>query len=597
MRRIPDTGIWEIEITPLAVGQHYKYSILGQNGVRFLKADPYAVYADSEDSSASAIYQLAGYPWQDAEWISQRREQQLVPPLEEGGTVISTATQGKTLPNSREEGGRSSSILANGLGSYPSVPLNIYEVHLGSWRRHPDGTSYSYLELAESLLPYLVEMNYTHLEILPLMEHPHNHSWGYQTGGFYAATSRYGTPQELMAFIDRCHQAGIGVILDWTPAHFPKDTYGLMEYDGSRLYEAPLQEATDQEEWGTRRFNYASPQVQSFLISNAIFWLELFHADALRIDAVSSIIYQHGHKNPNHAQAIDRHGIAFLQALNKAVGEMVPGALIIAEEETSWPLLTKPYLEGGLGFSLCWNTAWVADTMAYAIVDPIYRHLIHEKVTLPFYYCFNEHYLLTFSHDLVVNGKGSFLEKMPGSYDEKFAGARAFLGYMMAHPGKKLQFMGTEIASFREWDAEGSLEWFLLDFPLHQAFHRYVRELNLLYKMTPALWCSDNSWNCFQWISWDDRSQNIIIFIRRDSFENLLVVLVNFAPVKRASYRFGVPQPGHYQEILSSDHTNYGGSGVANGVITAQEIPFHDFPYSIEITVPPLATVFFKLVN
>jgi len=560
MARLSEAGVWELSIPDVKLWQRYKFSIVGADGRRRLKSDPYAYHTETDGNTASIIYDIDGYEWQDSAWMKQRQHR-----------------------------------------NHTEHAMNIYEVHLGSWKRHADGNYMSYSQIADELVPYLTEMGYTHLELLPVMEHPFGRSWGYQVCGYYAATSRYGQPKELMALIDRCHQAGIGVILDWVPAHFPKDAHGLVEFDGAPLYEAQGPHRMEQREWGTRHFDYGRTEVQSFLISNALFWLERYHADGLRVDAVSSMLYHSYGRNPgewvpnSYGGSENLDAVAFLQKLNKAVNDNCPGALMIAEEATAWPMMTKPSFEGGLGFSFKWNMGWMNDMLDYIIVDPIYRRMIHEKITFSFYYAFSENFILPISHDEVVYGKRSLLDKMPGDYFWKFAGARAFLGYMMAHPGKKLNFMGSEIGQFKEWDHEDAVEWFLLDYPAHQSFHTYVRELNHFYRENSALWEIDYSWEGFQWVSADDRDQNIVVFLRMDKKRNYLIIVQNFAPVTREGYSFGVPDKGVFEEVFNSDAEKYGGLGFSNPPVQSDEHSMHGFPYRLTVTVPPMSSLFLRL--
>ncbi|MCL1848493.1 MAG: 1,4-alpha-glucan branching protein GlgB [Clostridiales bacterium] len=562
MRRISAGGVWEAEADDVRIWQRYKFSIQGADGTRRLKADPFAVHAETSGKTASIVYELGGYAWQDADWMRRR-----------------------------------------GIRVAFDKPLNIYELHVGSWRRSPEGARLSYTELADLLVPYLVDMGYTHVELLPIMEHPTSRSRGFRISGFYAATSRFGTPHDLMALIDRLHNAGIGVILAWSPSQFPNTDNSLAEFDGAPIYEVRDERAAGQRDWGTRHFDFSRPEVRSFLISNALFWLRIYHADGLRVDNVSAMLYPGGRRGNGalssgaYAGQENSEAIEFLQQLNKAAAEICPGAMMIAEESSSWPMVTKPVNEGGLGFDYKWNLGWVNDMLDYVSVDPLFRKMVHEKITFSLYYSFDENYILPLHHEESQDGKHTLIEKMPGDYEWKFAGVRAFLGYMMAYPGKKLSFMGNEIGQFREWDYTSSVEWFLLDFPVHKQFQDYVKALNHLYLETPALWEIDNSWDGFQWICADDKMQNIAIFIRRDKNGNEIIVLQNFAPVLREGYLFGVPEEGIYVETLNSDHSKFGGQGNENAPLRALDKPMHGFPFSLQVTVPPLSTVFFRRLS
>jgi len=559
MTRISDGGVWEITLQNIEQYQRYKYSInLGDK--KTLKADPYAFYSETNGLTASMVYDLTGYKWGDKKW--------------------------------RGDMGKTDAL---------SIPMNIYEIHIGSWRRKDDGSAFSYIELAEQLIPYVKEMNYTHIELMPVMEHPFGGSWGYQICGYFAPTSRYGTPHDFMRFIDLCHQAGIGVILDWVPSHFPKDEHGLIEFDGGPLYECHGIDRIENWEWGTRCFDYGRTEVQSFLVSNAVYWLDLYHIDGLRVDAVSSMLYldygrRAGEWTPNTQGGNENlDAIAFLQKLNETVFGIVPSALMIAEESTAWPLVSKPVEKGGLGFNFKWNMGWMNDMLEYVQADPFFRKGIHSKITFSFFYAFSENFILPLSHDEVVHGKKSLLNKMPGEYEAKFAGLRVFLGYMMTHPGKKLTFMGAEFGQFREWDTETGLDWLLLDYPAHDNLKLYVKELNLFYKNTPALWEIDYSWDGFKWISDSDSEQNIIAFIRTGKKGGHIIILINFSPVTRENYRIGVPEKCSYTEIFNSDLSRYGGSGSINAkTIRAEKTPLHGFEQSIAVTAPPLGIACFE---
>ena len=559
MMRISDGGVWETALEGLTTGQRYKYAICC-HGRKFLKADPFAFYSETDGKTASIIFDLDGYEWGDDAWQK------------------------------------------NALQSAPyDKPVNIYEVHLGSWMKAGDGENLSYLELAEKLIPYIKDMNYTHIEIMPVMEHPFGGSWGYQITGFYAPTSRYGSPHDFMQFVDLFHQAGIGVILDWVPSHFPKDQHGLIEFDGGYLFECHGMDKMENWEWGTRCFDYGRTEVQSFLVSNAMYWLGKYHADGLRVDAVSSMLYldygrNEGGWTPNTSGGNENlDAIAFIRKMNKAVFGEFPNAMMIAEESTAWPLVTMPVHEGGLGFNFKWNMGWMNDMLEYVEVNPLWRKEVHNKITFSLFYAFSENYILPLSHDEVVHGKKSLLNKMPGEYEEKFAGLRAFLGYMMTHPGKKLTFMGAEFGQFREWDVYSELDWLLLDYPMHKKLKDYTKALGAFYLETAALWEIDFSWEGFKWISDNDRDNNIIAFARIDKGGNKLVVLINFAPVARFDYRIGVPGRGVYTEVFNSDLPEFGGWNHTNKDITSEDIAMHGFTQSISLTAPPLSIVCFTV--
>ncbi|MDX9872790.1 MAG: 1,4-alpha-glucan branching protein GlgB [Clostridia bacterium] len=557
LSRITDAGLWSLFISGLQQGEKYKYEIESACGAVFLKADPYAFYAEVRPHSASMVFDLENYAWRDAEWVSRKKE-----PYDQ--------------------------------------PLNIYEVHLLSWRRNPDDSLLSYRQLAETLPQYAAEMGYTHIQLLPIMEHPFDGSWGYQITGYYAPTSRYGTPHDFMYFVDCCHQRGIGVILDWVPAHFCKDGHGLIHFDGTKLYEAE-----ELEGWGTMRFDFGRPEVKSFLISNAVYWLDKYHIDGLRVDAVASMLYlNYGRENggwtPNqYGGNGNLEAVAFLKRLNEAVFAFFPQALMMAEESTEWPHVTGPTYAGGLGFNYKWNMGWMNDVLKYMKIEPIHRKYHHNLLTFSFLYAFTENFILPMSHDEVVHGKRSLIDKMPGDYWQKFANLRVFLGYMMAHPGKKLLFMGGEFAQFIEWRYYEPLEWFLLQYEQHRHFKDYVQSLNHLYLQQPALWQEDHRWEGFEWIDCHNHAQSILVFLRKSrNKQEKLVVLCNFTPHYYERYRIGVPEKGAFREIFNSDLAAYGGSDQKNeGALNVEKIPWHNQPYSLEIKVPPLAFLLFGNIS
>lgn len=563
MTRVTDGGVFEATLPASCFGQGqlYKFKMKTPHGDVY-KSDPYGTYAGQYPETASIYFDIDGYKWRDDGWLAYRRRE-AKKPIEERA-------------------------------------LNIYEVHLGSWKRHTDGSYYTYAETARELATYVKQMGYTHVELLPVMEHPYDGSWGYQVTGYFAPTSRYGTPHDFMAFVDTMHEAGIGVILDWVPAHFPKDAQGLYEFDGEPLYEYQGKDRQEHHGWGTRCFDVGREEIQSFLISNATYWAERYHADGLRVDAVASMLYLDYDRTPDewvpnvYGDNRNLEAMAFFRKLNAHMRGAFPDVLMIAEESTAWGNLTG--LEnGGLGFTLKWNMGWMNDTLSYAETDPIYRKFNHGKLTFSLSYAFGEKYVLPISHDEVVHGKKSFLDRNPGDYDQKFAGARAHLAYMMTHPGKKLLFMGSEIAQFREWDYENELEWFLLDYPRHAEFQRYAAALNHLYLQTPALYERDGGWDGFQWIDPDNCDQSVISYRRIDKKGREVVVIINFTPVLREQFRVGVPQHGIWQEVLNSDDACFGGGGrVHGGTLRTEKTPMHGQAQSLKLTLPPLGAVILK---
>jgi 1,4-alpha-glucan branching enzyme len=561
-----DSGIWTLFVSGLTENSVYKYRVVSQSGESFDKADPYGFAMEQRPRTASVVAELDRYQWADGDWVNGRGKQQ-------------------------------------GLDR----PISIYEVHLSSWRKVPDekwGLRYlTYRELADELIPYVMEMGYTHIELLPIAEYPFDASWGYQVMGFFAPTSRFGTPEDLMYFIDQCHQNKLAVILDWVPAHFPKDGAGLNFFDGTDLYAHSDPRQGEHQDWGTKIFNYGRNEVRSFLISNALFWIDKYHFDGLRVDAVASMLYldysrEEGQWLPNkYGGRENLEAISFLRKMNEVVHGVFPGVLTMAEESTSWPMVSRPTYTGGLGFSLKWNMGWMHDTLGYMAKDPIHRKYHQNDMTFGLLYAFNENFILPLSHDEVVHGKGSLLTKMPGDEWQKFANLRAYYGFMWAHPGKKLLFMGCEFGQWQEWNFDTSLEWAALEAPNHRGLQRTVRDLNQLYKKEPALYENDFEGNGFEWIDASDTDNNVLSFIRKaKSSDEFLVIVSNFTPVPWHGYRIGVPQPGKYDEVFNSDSVNYWGSNLGNDEgQTSEFIPMHGHPQSLSLVLPPLATIMLKL--
>ena len=556
MRRLGESGIWELFLPAAAEGDKYKFHVTQCDGRVVDKTDPYGVYAEVRPNNASVLYPLKRYKWKDRRWMTARRKY-----------------------------------------DFRAAPMNIYEVHLGSWKRAEGNRFLSYTELAEQLIPYVKEMGYTHIEMLPVEEHPFDGSWGYQVTGYYAPTSRYGSPDEFKQFVDACHQNGISVILDWVPAHFPKDDFALARFDGTALYEHQDPRLGEHIQWGTYIFNYGRKEVANFLLANALYWMDIFHIDGLRVDAVASLLRldfckEEGQWLPNvYGGSENLEAIEFLKHMNSVIAEREPGALMIAEDSTAWPGVTKKVDEGGLGFSLKWNMGWMNDFLSYIKLDPIYRKYHQNKLTFGMAYHYAENFVLVLSHDEVVHTKSSMIGKMPGDVWQSFANLRLSYGFMMGHPGKKLLFMGGEFAQYSEWSEARSLDWHLLQYADHQEMQAYVKELNHLYAEESAFWAEDFDPNGFQWIECDDAESSIVSFVRR-SEEKELVFLCNFTPVVHRGFSLGVPQEGVYHERLNSDAARFGGSDVINAVpLQSKAEPAGRCPFRVELDVPPLGMV------
>jgi 1,4-alpha-glucan branching enzyme len=563
MRKLLGSGVWELFLPDVKEGTHYKFEIKTFTGAILLKSDPFAFFNQWGKETSSLVFNLSRYQWADAEWMEARRKKE-----------------------------------------WPKSAISIYEVHLGSWRRRADegDRSLSYLELSETLLPYVVEMGYTHIELMPIAEHPFEGSWGYQVTNYYAPTSRFGNPDELRHFIDKCHQAGIGVIMDWVPAHFPKDAHALAEFDGTDLYEHMDPRQGEHQDWGTLIFNFGRNEVRNFLIGNALFWLDKYHIDGLRVDAVASMLYldysrEPGQWVPNvYGGRENLDAVYFLKRFNEVCYEKFPGIMTIAEESTAWPGVSRPTYLGGLGFGFKWNMGWMHDFLQYMKLDPIYRRFHHGNITFSLLYAFQEHFVLVLSHDEVVHGKYSLLNKMPGDEWQKFANLRMFYAWMYGHPGKKLLFMGGEFGQWREWNHDRELDWDLVQLPKHDGLRRLVQHLNFLYKNEPALWDQDDSYDGFEWIDFHDADNSVVSFMRKSRAGNIIAFVVNATPLVRYNYRLGVPHSGFYREVINTDAETYGGSNVGNlGGAQSENTPWMAREHSIMIQLPPLATVAFKL--
>ena len=553
-------GIWEGTVENAQIYDNYKYCILTSAGEYRLKSDPYGFHMCTRPETASKIYDVSGFKWTDGEFVKSKKKYDPI-----------------------------------------DAPVNIYEMHLGSWMKYKDENYYDYVALAKKLVPYVKKMGYTHIEIMPVSEYPYDPSWGYQVTGYYAPTSRYGTPEDFAKFVDICHKNGIGVILDWVGAHFPKDESGLMEFDGGFCYEYSDPLKNEHPDWNTRIFDYGRNEVMSFLISNVIFWQKAYHIDGIRVDAVASMLYLDYGKQDGQWRANQYGGnhnleaIEFLRKLNEASFAANPGTMMIAEESTAFPMITKPPYMGGLGFNFKWNMGWMNDMLDYMSADPLFRKGRHNNLTFSLTYAFSENFILPLSHDEVVHGKCSLINKMPGDYETKFNNLRAFYGYMMAHPGKKLLFMGGEFAQFIEWDYAKELDWVLLSYDAHKNMQKYVKDLNHFYLNHPEFWENDRDWEGFNWIIPDDDAQSIVAFIRTDRKGNKVIAVCNFCPVERKGYRIGVPEEGTYKCVFNSDKTTYGGSTSRLCRAKTRKNPMHGYEQSIELTIPGMSTSYYIL--
>ena len=562
MTRITDAGIWECTVAKAEIYDAYKFAVTGKNGQTILKADPYAFHSETRPSNASKIYDIEGYNWKDSAYCKTRGQKNAL-----------------------------------------NAPINIYEVNIGSWRKNDDGTFLNYVAVAEQLADYVSSMGYTHVELMPVAEFPFDGSWGYQVTGYYAPTSRYGTPKDFMKFVDILHRKGIGVILDWVPAHFPRDEYGLRYFDGSPCYEYTDARKGEMKEWGTMVFDFGKPEVIDFLISNAAYWFEKYHIDGLRVDAVSSMLYlDYSRKSGEWLSNIyggneNLEAISFLRTLNKEIFRRFPYAMMIAEESTSWANVSKPEDIGGLGFNFKWNMGWMNDMLRYMSLDPLFRKFNHDSLTFSFFYAFSENFILPMSHDEVVHGKCSLINKMPGEYDDKFDSLRAFYAYMIAHPGKKLLFMGQEFAQFDEWNYAKQLDWMLLDYEKHKKMQLFVKTLNKFYLANRPMWEIDYDWEGFSWISNDDSSQSVIAFRRIDAKGAEIIAVCNFVPVERDNYKIGVPKRGSYEVVLNTDNAGFGGKGRGTkGRVRSKKEKMHGFDNSISLSLPPLSVLYLKNV-
>ncbi len=563
MIKINESGIWEGFISDVRLFQAYKYCVETPWFEKVYKSDPFAFHAQTRPDNATLFYDLDGFEWTDNAYINKI----------------------KNL-------------------NHKEMPMNIYEIHAGSWKYNEQGLPMSYRELADVLIPYVKDMGYTHIEFMPITEYPFDGSWGYQVTGYFAPTSRFGTPHDFMYFIDKAHNMDIKVILDWVPAHFPKDVHGLAKFDGTCCYEYADERKGEHKEWGTLVFNYGRYEVKSFLMSSAMFWLEKYHIDGIRVDAVASMLYLDYNRNDGGWVANEYGGkehieaVTFLQTLNTRIEQMYSYKYMIAEESTSWPMVTRSSSEGGLGFTYKWNMGWMNDMLHYLSVDPYFRPYHHNNITFSLFYAFSENFLLPISHDEVVYGKNSLIGKMPGDYDTKFDGVKTFIAYMMVHPGKKLTFMGSEIGQFDEWSEATQIQWDLLEFEKHQQLHLFFKEVNKFYLENPPLYEIDFTWEGFAWIHHDDYKQSVIALQRIDKNQNRVICVCNFQPVYREGYEIGVPVNGYYAEVFNTDDTKYGGTGITNGDnINSAGPAIHGCDQSIKLNLPPMSVMYFKCIK
>ena len=555
--KITGTGVWEVFVPDVPEYSAYKYAITHQDDSVHFKADPYAFHSETDGSTASKVYFLDDcFKWSDDAWLKKR------------------------------------------VNIFAPAPMNIYEVHVGSWKVHEDGNPLNYRDLADELIPYAKDMGYTHLELMPITEYPLPASWGYQVTGYFSITSRYGTPADFMYFVNKAHKAGLGVLIDWVPAHFPKDDFALARFDGTPLYEDPNPLRGEHKSWGTLIFDFGKAEIQSFLVSSAMMFAREYHIDGIRVDAVAAMLYL-DYDRPDGQWCPNEHGghenlqaIAFLQKLNHAIATKAEGTIMIAEESTAWPLVTRPTGDGGLGFHYKWNMGWMNDSLSYIKTDPYFRKFEHQKLTFPMMYAYSENYILPISHDEVVYGKGSLLNKMPGDYEQKFAGFRGFLMYMLSHPGKKLLFMGSELGQFDEWNFNKELDWNLLDYESHRKLHDFVRDANHFYLDHKALWEIEYDWSGFSWLNADDADHNIISYKRIAKSGREIIFVINFSPVARENYYLGVDKKKTYKEIFNTDDVKYGGSGLLNkGKLTTKKGEVNGRKQYLSLTIPPLAAI------